>query len=298
MDKQKIFKLFMRYHFLIIFGAMFIGFMGVMTVQAICTPKQMGDAAIDKTNVSDTSAAADNAGDQPTQTDGNTGQDGQDNAAAEGTQTENGTQAGNAAQVKPEFEKAELSYLDGALFIGDSRTAMLAEYAGWDNTHFFVETGMHIWNVLESTCAVVNGEKVTVDAALQQGHYDKIYIQLGINELGRGTADSFCEQYQMVLERIQTLQPQAVIYLQSIMHVSQKRDEKGDYINNAEVDARNEKLCTLADNIRIFWLDENEVFDEAGTGRLNEDYTSDGVHLKAKCIPLWQEFLLSHVIKK
>lgn len=292
MDKQKIFKMFMRYHFLVIFGAMFIGYIGVMTVQAICTPKQMGDAVTDETNMPNHSPAADNAGAQPAQTGEDAQQEGQNSAAAEGTQTENETQA------KPVFEKAEFSYLDGALFIGDSRTAMLAEYAGWDNTHFFVETGMHIWNVLESTCAVVNGEKMTVDAALQQGHYDKIYIQLGINELGRGTADSFCAQYQTVLERIQTLQPQAVIYLQSIMHVSQKRDEKGDYINNAEVDARNAKLCTLADNIHIFWLDENEVFDEAGTGRLNEDYTSDGVHLKAKCIPLWQEFLLSHVIKK
>ena len=72
--------------------------------------------------------------------------------------------------------------------------------------------------------------------------------------------------------------------MQSIMHVTQSKDEAGTDINNVNINERNEKLKTLADNVNVFWIDENEAFDEAGTGKLNAEYTSDGVHLKAKYI--------------
>ena len=192
---------------------------------------------------------------------------------------------------------ADPSYLDGALFIGDSRTVMLKDYAGWDNCDFFAEVGLTIWNIFEQECVEADGEKITIDAALQRWKYDKIYIQLGINELGRGTADSFCEQYSTVLSRIRELQPDAVIYLQSILHVSKQRDAKGDYINNAEVNNRNNKLRELADGRSIFWLDLNAEFDDPSTEALNEEYTSDGVHLKATCIPAIQDFLLRHAAR-
>ena len=48
-----------------------------------------------------------------------------------------------------EFTQVDMSYLDGALFIGDSRTSTLAEYAGWDQTDFFVEYGLTIWDVMD-----------------------------------------------------------------------------------------------------------------------------------------------------
>lgn len=200
---------------------------------------------------------------------------------------------------KKEFITAEQDYLDGALFIGDSRTSVLYEYAGWTNTHFFVEYGLSVWDVMDKQLATdpETGEKITVREALSTQHYDKIYIMLGINELGRGTADTFCAQYAKVVDEIRSLQPDAVIFIQSIMHVSAKKDAQGTYINNAEINARNEKIMTLADGIQTFWLDENEVFDLEDTGTLNPDYTWDGVHLQAKYIPLWKDFLLSHAIE-
>lgn len=200
---------------------------------------------------------------------------------------------------KKEFVQVGMDYLEGALFIGDSRTSVLYEYAGWDTTHFFVEYGQTIWDVMDKT---VNSDqeagKVTVREALKNQKYDKIYIMLGINELGRGTADTFYEQYKSVIDEIQQLQPDATIFVQSILHVTDAKDSQGSYINNTEINARNEKIKKLADNEKIFWLDENEVFDQPGTGKMNPEYTSDGVHIKAKYISVWQEFLLSHGIEQ
>ena len=207
-------------------------------------------------------------------------------------------QVESSTQQTYTFTTVDESYLNGALFIGDSRTVALQMYGGLVNSNFFVNTGMNIWKVMESQIANVNGQNMTVDAALQVAKYDKIYIMLGINEVGTGTPDTFLQQYCVVINRIKQLQPQAVIYIQSIMHVTQSKDDANTSVSNVNINARNEKLKTLADNVSVFWLDENEVFDLAGTGKLNPEYTSDGVHLKAKYIQLWVKYLLSHAVVK
>lgn len=199
-------------------------------------------------------------------------------------------------ETKREFTKVDMDYLDGALFIGDSRTSTLYEYAGWDQTVFFVEYGLTIWTVMDAPIVTSShtGKKITVREALQESQYDKIYMMLGINELGRGTEDTFQEQYLRVVEEIRELQPNALIFLESIMHVTQGKDDEKTYINNDEINARNEKIQVLANGQDIFYIDENEVFDAEGSGKLNPEYTFDGVHLKAKYIPIWRDFLLEH----
>ena len=146
--------------------------------------------------------------------------------------------------------------------------------------------------------AEANGQKISVRNALSTQKYDKIYIMLGINEVATGTADSFRTQYKTVIDTIQQLQPQAVIYIQSIMHVTQEKDDKGTYVNNAAIDERNNAIKDIADNVNTYWLDVNEVFDATGTGKLNPEYTSDGVHIKSQYITVWKDYLLSHVIVK
>lgn len=191
-------------------------------------------------------------------------------------------------------QRADVSYLDDVLFIGDSRTATLQQYAGWDNATFYVKNGLTIWNVLEAKIAECEGELVTVDEALQKDKFGKIYIMLGINELGRGTPDTFAEEFGRVIERIKELQPDAVIVMEAIMHVTEAKDAEETYINNAEIDARNAKLKELADAQGVYWLDVNPVTDDGETGKLVEDYSFDGVHLKVKYIDIWKDFILEN----
>lgn len=207
----------------------------------------------------------------------------------------NQTVSQNTEPEKREFQRVEMDYLKDALFIGDSRTSTLYEYAKWEETDFFVKYGMSVWNLSESKM----DDKLLSDV-LSEKKYGKIYIMLGINELGTGTPDSFYEQYKRMVDEIRYRQPEALIFIQSIMHVSKEKDEENTYINNAEIDIRNEKIKQMADNINIFYLNVNEAVDDPETGKLNSDYSFDGVHLEAKYIDLWQEYLLNHgiVIKK
>lgn len=191
-------------------------------------------------------------------------------------------------------KKADVSYLDDVLFIGDSRTSTLQQYAGWDNATFYVKNGLTIWNVLEAKIAECEGELVTVEEALQKEKFGKIYIMLGINELGRGTPDTFAEEFGRVLKRIKELQPDAVIVMEAIMHVTETKDAEETYINNTEINARNEKLKELADSEGVYWLDVNPVTDDGEKGCLVEEYSFDGVHLKVKYIDIWKDFILEN----
>lgn len=196
---------------------------------------------------------------------------------------------------KNPFTTVDQSYLDDAVFIGDSRTDTIKLYAGWDNAAYYVKTGTNIWSIMDDMVASdpETGNMISVDAALQKQTFGKVYIMLGVNELGTGTAETFYQQFKKVVERIRELQPDAVIFVESIIHVSASKDAEGTVINNEEINVRNEWLKKLADNKTVFFLDANEVLDD-DSGALKEDYTFDGVHLKADQLDAWKQFFLAH----
>ena len=198
-------------------------------------------------------------------------------------------------RMKNPFSKVDLSYLDDAVFIGDSRTETLRLYAGWDNVTYYSKTGTNIWAIMEEELAKDpdSGEKISVEAALKMQHFGKIYIMLGINELGTGTPESFYQQFKSVVKQIRELQPDAIIFVQSIIHVSKVQDGEGSVINNENVNARNKLLQKLADNKMIYYLDGNEVLDDKD-GCLNGDYTFDGIHLTADHVDVWTDYILAH----
>ena len=227
-----------------------------------------------------------------------------EDAAAAGIM-QNGTETPDpAATTLPEepqeviYHTVDDSYFDDAVFIGDSRTVGMYEYGGLEETStFYASTGLTIYKMFDSAIVFVPGQKkkITVEEALSQKQFAKIYLMIGINEMGTGTVESFMKAYGEAVQHLQELQPDAVIYLQAIMKVTTERSEQGDYINNEGIEARNEEIAKLADDRKIFYLDVNpEICDE--TGGMVASYTYDGVHLKAQYIPIWLDFLKEHAV--
>lgn len=190
------------------------------------------------------------------------------------------------------------SYFDDAVFIGDSRTVGLYDYAGLDNAAFYASSGLTIYKLFEDPDGKYKDGnwKENIGTALSQRKFSKVYLMVGINEMGTGDVDYFMQHYEAAVDKIKELQPDAIIYLQSILRVTAERSEKGDYINNEGIDARNERIAGLADNERVFYLDINSVVCDE-TGGLNPEYTFDGVHLYAQHIHIWKEYLMSHGVE-
>ena len=227
------------------------------------------------------------------------------NTMSENSITDNGVPADNVTgadqnvggQEEPAYTQVDDSYFADAVFIGDSRTVGLGEYSGMDQATFYASTGLTVYRLFDEKIVNFPGikGKITVEEALKRKPFGKIYFMIGINEMGTGTVDTFMEKYEETVNRMRELQPDAIIYVQAIMRVTTERSDKGDYINNEGIDARNERIAQLADNEHIFYLDVNpQISDD--TGGMNKDYTFDGVHLKAEYIPIWMDYLYSHGI--
>ena len=206
---------------------------------------------------------------------------------------------GEEAPKEVVYHTVDDSYFDDAVFIGDSRTVGMYEYGGLEKTStFYASTGLTIYKMFDSAIVSVPGQKkkITVEEALSQKQFSKIYLMIGINEMGTGTVESFMKAYGEAVQHLQELQPDAVIYLQAIMKVTTERSAQGDYITNEGIEARNAEIAKLADDRKIFFLDVNPLICDE-TGGMAASYTYDGVHLKAQYIPIWLDFLKEHAVE-
>ena len=212
----------------------------------------------------------------------------------------NGQENPDAALDQPKqyaFTEVTPDYFDDALFIGDSRVEGVKLYSGWDNLTYYAENGMTVYNMFQSKTAQVDGQTLTIEEALQKRSFGKIYLEIGINEMGTGTVDSFMEAYEAAVAHLQELQPDAIIYVCGIMYVKQTRSESDPIFNNPAIQEKNDRIAALADGENIFYLDINEVVTDE-SGHLNPDYTWDEVHLLGKYDVIWLEYFSSHGIVK
>lgn len=184
------------------------------------------------------------------------------------------------------------TYFDDALFLGDSHTDGFHDYAGLRNATYYTKNGITVKGATEKAFIELDGEKLTLAEALDRQQFGKIYIMLGINELGGGTAESWAEEYKTLLALVREKQPDALIYTQAIFHTTAKKSAE-TFFKNSVIDERNAALAQLADNETIFYLDVNPVFDD-DTGALRSDYSGDGVHVRAPYYVLWRDFLFAN----
>lgn len=185
--------------------------------------------------------------------------------------------------------KSDIS-MDDALFIGDSRTVGLMEYSGIDGADFFCTVGMSVYNIHNNPVSVPNIGKIALTDLLNSKKYGKIYIMLGINEVGYDF-DRTVEKYAELIDMIKNAQPNAVVFIQANLHVSKNRSDSDEVINNTAIDELNEKLSKLADGNSVFYLDANVLFDD-DTGSLSSEKTEDSTHLYAKYYKEWGNWIV------
>ncbi len=195
------------------------------------------------------------------------------------------------------YTKENIGYFHDAAFLGDSRTLGISDYAGLEEADFYCDSGMMIFKLLEEKVTYQKtGDKVDLNQVLQEKQYGKIYIMLGMNELGYGNTEMYLEQYRKVLNQIKEWQPQAIIYVMANLHVSREKNNMETEFNNININDKNAASAQLANGTDIFYLDVNPLFTDSD-GFLNADLSFDGVHLYAQHYDVWREFLLEHAVE-
>ena len=196
---------------------------------------------------------------------------------------------------KHEKQTVGKEYFDDALFIGDSRTVGISEYGDLNNAIFFANTGMSVYNVFEKNVSVPQVGKLKLEQLLTYKKFGKIYIMLGINELGYNQEKTL-KKYKDLLKFVQEKQSNAIIYIEANLHVTAERSNKDKTINNININKINNEISQLADNEKIFFIDVNEKFDDEN-GNLSSNYTQDNVHIYAKYYKEWSDWLSQNAVK-
>ena len=199
-------------------------------------------------------------------------------------------------QPVPASGKAPRSYFDDALFIGDSRSEGFKLYSELDNATYFVYKGLSVETV--NTKAVItapDGTQQTVMNALKQKQFGKVYIMLGINELGWTNTSAFIEKYGVLIDAVKQNNPNAVVYVQSILPVSDVK--AGDPIyNNNNINKFNSLIKSMVQAKGVYYVNSAESVTK--DGMLIHEASTDGVHLNKKYCIVWRDYLMTHTVKQ
>lgn len=194
------------------------------------------------------------------------------------------------------FTASDKSYFDDALFIGDSRTAGLQKYGTLDNADYFASAGLNLYTLGRTKVETADGSKIKLEDMLTHNAYGKVYIMLGINELGYDF-DTTVQKYGELIDYIFTLQPDAILYVCANMHVNKLRSDLDEIHNNPAIDRMNEQIAMFADQEKIFYIDINPTFDDE-EGNLAQEYISDDTHLMGIYYETWCEWYMQNTIIK
>lgn len=194
----------------------------------------------------------------------------------------------------PEGGPVEDTYFDDVVFLGDSRTDGFRLYSGLTHGTFLYATGATVESVFSKAVETPAGTMPLLDA-LKTMDCGKIYLMLGVNELGWNGTEIFRTQSEKLLQRLREDHPDAELVIQSLLPVSAAKDAEGRYVNNDRINAYNQVWMELARTYDAAYLNVAEAV--AGEdGKLPEELCFDGVHLNAAGCRLWLDYLRTHPV--
>lgn len=214
--------------------------------------------------------------------------------AEETAAAETGAAETTPAETAPETQPETPDDFSDAVFIGDSRTDGLMIYTGLYTSTFYTANGQMVDTAqTEKNIRLENGEKGTVLDALRQHTFRRVYVMLGINELGWYFEEEFKGEYRNLIEQIRQIQPQATIYIQSVLPVTKEKSESDAIYNNENVRRVDAWVQEVAEETGATYLNVKEVMTDS-EGNLPADGASDGVHLTKTYCEIWLEYLRTH----
>ena len=198
----------------------------------------------------------------------------------------------------PESEAVEDTYFQDTVFLGDSRTEGFHLYSGLKTGTCLYGVGATVESVFTKKAWPADGkEKVPLLDALAETECGRVYLMLGINELGWSKKETFHDQYAKVIDRIREDHPDVEIILQTILPVSAKQDAKGSHVNNERIGVYNGVIRALAEEKDCALVDVAEALT-GEDGCLPQNLTFEGVHLNTAGCRIWLEYLRTHSVKE
>ena len=204
------------------------------------------------------------------------------------------------SQPVPAAQPVDNSYFADAAFVGDSRTDGFYLYSGVGCGENLTSNGLSIFRLKDKKVLKKGENTYTLLEALALKEYGKVYLSLGVNELGMNNDAGFYKAYCDAIDTIRAVQPNAVIYIQGLIPLNEQVIAKSggaSYLKNERLQVYNSLMKQVAEEKQVAFLDLNPEFTDQTTGQLPEDASHDGVHLRGSYCKLWLEYLKNHTVE-
>lgn len=216
-----------------------------------------------------------------------------------------GQSSGEAVDPLAKQTRVKDTYFADSVFIGDSLTDGLSLYGFLADATVFAYTGLNPNTIrTNEVIKTADGGKVTVLTALKAldpAKAKKIYIMLGSNGIAWLSQKQYIESYSEFLDNVRAVVPDAVIYVQSILPVTEEKlsaANKGK-ITNQKVQEYNYALRQMIaekQDPNLYFLNVWEAFANEEGEMPTEISVQDGVHLKQDGYKAWYSYLTFHAV--
>ena len=192
--------------------------------------------------------------------------------------------------VVPKTERADVSYFDDAVFVGDSLTIGIQNFSLFNST-FLCMGGLNTKNL--ETDSLPNG-KTTVQSIKDMSRIGKLYIMLGTNEVAFDEMEEYLERYSLFIDTVRKRFPDVIVYIQSIMPVTKHTSETTG-IKNDKIVLYNKELLKMATEKQCYYIDLHSYFS-GEDGALPDNIGSDGIHLGPEKYKELSVYLQDHAV--
>ena len=202
------------------------------------------------------------------------------------------------SQPAPASEAVDNSYFEDAAFVGDSRTDGFMIYSGIGCGKNLTSNGLSIFKLAEKKAITIDQTQYTLLEALELEEYGKVYLSLGVNELGYHNDNGFYEAYCQAIDMILQSQTKAVIYIQGLIPLNEEviaETGGASYLKNDHLQTYNDLMKQVAEEKQVVFLDLYSQFAQED-GQLPREASTDGIHLRKAYCEQWLDYLKTHTV--
>lgn len=208
----------------------------------------------------------------------------------------------------PESTEVDRSYFDDAAFVGDSISLKLSYYqastSALGKAQFFASGSLSaanaLWDVSDkSVHPSYQGTKSRVEDCVAMSGAKKLFIMLGMNDIGIYGLEGSIENYKELLGLIIEKSPGIEVFVQSMTPMAASSTSKSSKLNNDKIKEYNALLLEMCKENGWYFLDVASVMYD-GAGYLKDSYCSDlssmGMHFTNEGCDAWVNYLKTHAI--
>lgn len=202
------------------------------------------------------------------------------------------TQIPKKEQAKEPSDDELKAFYGDSVFIGNSLVEALQVAGGESSAKYLAVKSLNVLDAMKKP--FIGKSKRTIKEVLPEIQCNKVFVMFGVNELGWPYPKVFGDRYATLLASIKKLQPNATIYVQSILPCSKALAAQDKIYKKENIKQFNEAIQEAAKKTGCEYVEVGSSVT-GRDGYLPEDAAVDGMHLKKAYNRKWITYLYQQV---